>query len=47
MRARLIGQESGTAGTYVGVAVADALLIMRREVVADRERRSFQRQLQN
>jgi hypothetical protein len=38
MRTGLIGQEQRAAGTDICVGATDSRLIMRREIVADRER---------
>src|SRR5260370_13912815 len=43
-RTGLIGQQSWAAGADVGVGIANALLLMRREIVADGERRAVQLQ---
>src|SRR6476469_297288 len=42
MRAGLVGYDRGSARPYVGVSLADAFLIMRRDIVADREGRTIE-----
>src|SRR5256885_10377391 len=42
MRAGLVGYERGAARPYVGVSLADTLLIVRREIVADGEGRTIE-----
>ena len=42
MRARLVGYERGAARSHVVVSLADALLIVRCEVVADGEGRAIE-----
>jgi hypothetical protein len=42
MRAGLVGYEGGAARSYVCVSLADALLIVRREIVADGKGRTIE-----
>src|SRR5207245_10503499 len=46
MRWGLIRQQEGTAGTHVGISVAQLCLIMGCKVITDYDRRALKRQLE-